>query len=83
MIIREADRIDSRQGQDIGHVPWAATYKALRAAKYDDFITIEAFGRAMPALAAATRVWRDFFPTRESVYREGLKQMQQGWAKAK
>lgn len=66
-----------------GHVPWAATYKALRAAKYDDFITIEAFGRAMPALAAATRVWRDFFPTRESVYREGLKHMQQGWARAK
>jgi D-psicose/D-tagatose/L-ribulose 3-epimerase len=66
-----------------GHVPWAATYKALRAAKYDDFITIEAFGRAMPALAAATRVWRDFFPSRESVYLEGLKNMQQGWARAK
>lgn len=66
-----------------GHVPWAATYKALRAAKYDDFITIEAFGRAMPALAAATRVWRDFFPTRESVYRDGLRNMQQGWARAK
>lgn len=65
-----------------GHVPWEATYKALRTAKYDDWITIEAFGRAMPELAAATRVWRDFFPTRESVYREGLKQMKTGWAKA-
>jgi D-psicose/D-tagatose/L-ribulose 3-epimerase len=66
-----------------GHVPWAATYKALRAAKYDDFVTIEAFGRAMPALAAATRVWRDFFPTRESLCRDGLKNIQQGWARAK
>lgn len=66
-----------------GHVPWAATYKALRKLKYDDWITIEAFGRAMPAVAAATRVWRDFFPTRESVYREGLKQMKTGWAKAR
>jgi D-psicose/D-tagatose/L-ribulose 3-epimerase len=66
-----------------GHVPWDATFKALRAAKYDDFITIEAFGRAMPALAAATRVWRDFFPNREEVYRLGLKHMRQGWAKAK
>lgn len=65
-----------------GHVPWAATYKALRAAKYDGHMTIEAFGRAMPALAAATRVWRDFFPNREQVYREGLKNMKQGWAKA-
>jgi len=65
-----------------GHVPWAATYKALRAAKYDGWLTIEAFGRALPALAAATRVWRDFFPTRESVYRDGFKQMKRGWAGA-
>ena len=53
------------------------------AAKYDGWMTIEAFGRAIPALAAATRVWRDFFPTRDSVYLEGLKQMKQGWARAK
>ncbi len=66
-----------------GHVPWEATYRALRAVNYDDFITIEAFGRALPALAAATRVWRDFFPSRESLYREGLKQMKSGWAKAR
>lgn len=66
-----------------GHVPWPATYQALRAAKYDGFITIEAFGRALPALAAATRVWRDFFPSRESLYRDGLKQMKTGWAKAR
>ncbi|MGB9142821.1 MAG: sugar phosphate isomerase/epimerase family protein [Aestuariivirga sp.] len=66
-----------------GHVPWAATYKALRAAKYDGWITIEAFGRALPALAAATRVWRDFFPTRESVYLDGIRQMKTGWARAK
>ncbi len=38
-----------------GHVPWDATYKALRAAKYDGMLTIEAFGRALPQLAAATR----------------------------
>ena len=66
-----------------GHVPWEATYKALRAAKYDGWLTIEAFGRALPALAAATRVWRDFFPSQESVYLEGLKQMKTGWARAK
>ncbi len=65
-----------------GHVPWAATYKALRAAKYDGWLTIEAFGRAIPALAAATRVWRDFFPNKEEVYRSGYRNMKQGWAKA-
>jgi D-psicose/D-tagatose/L-ribulose 3-epimerase len=65
-----------------GHVPWGETYKALKAAKYDGWMTIEAFGRAIPALAAATRVWRDFFPKPEQVYLEGLKSMKQGWAKA-
>ena len=66
-----------------GHVQWAATYKGLKAAKYDGWLTIEAFGRALPALAAASRVWRDFFPTREGVYRDGLKSMKQGWARAR
>jgi D-psicose/D-tagatose/L-ribulose 3-epimerase len=64
-----------------GHVPLAETYAGLKAAKYDGWMTIEAFGRAMPALAAATRVWRDFFPNREQVYKEGLKNMKQGWAR--
>jgi D-psicose/D-tagatose/L-ribulose 3-epimerase len=65
-----------------GHVPWPETYKALKKTKYDGFLTIEAFGRAMPALAAATRVWRDFAPNPEEVYKFGYKSMKQGWAKA-
>lgn len=65
-----------------GHVPWAETYKSLKAAKYDGWMMIEAFGRSMPALAAATRVWRDYAPNKEQVYKEGLKCMKQGWAKA-
>ena len=65
-----------------GHVPWAATFKALRAAGYDGWLTIEAFGTALPALAAATKVWRDFFPSREEVYEEGLKTIRDGWAAA-
>lgn len=66
-----------------GHVPWDATFKALKAAKYDGWLTIEAFGRAIPALAAATRVWRDFFPNKEEVYKFGLKTMKQGMSKAR
>ena len=66
-----------------GHVPWDETYKALRKAKYDGWLTIEAFGKSLPALAAATRVWRQFYPNTEEVYKFGYKSMKQGWAKAK
>ncbi len=66
-----------------GHVPLAATYKALKSAKYNSNLTIEAFGRALPELAAATRVWRDFFPNRDEVWKKGLINMKQGWARAK
>jgi D-psicose/D-tagatose/L-ribulose 3-epimerase len=65
-----------------GHVPWARTFRALRAAGYDGWLTIEAFGTALPALAAATKVWRDFFPSREEVYEVGLETIRQGWAAA-
>jgi D-psicose/D-tagatose/L-ribulose 3-epimerase len=65
-----------------GHVPWGPTYKALKAVKYDGRLTIEAFGRGIPALAAATRVWRDFFPNKEEVYKFGFKHMKQSWANA-
>lgn len=65
-----------------GHVPWAATMKALKHGGYDGWCAIEAFGRALPALAAATRVWRDFFPNREEVYRFGHDFLRDQWAKA-
>ena len=45
-------------------------------------MTIEAFGRALPALAAATRVWRDLFSQPEEVYTQGLRFMKDSWAKA-
>ena len=46
-----------------GHVPWAATFSALRKSGYDGWLTIESFGRALPALAAATKIWRDLSET--------------------
>ena len=65
-----------------GHVPWAATMKALKQNGYDGWCVIEAFGRALPDLAAATRVWRDFFPNRDEVYQFGGKFLREEWAKA-
>jgi D-psicose/D-tagatose/L-ribulose 3-epimerase len=64
-----------------GHVPFAQHFKALRAVNYDGWLTIEAFGRALPALAAATRVWRDFSPPTQ-VYQEGIRLIRDGWQAA-
>ncbi len=62
-----------------GHIDFANTMRALRGAGYDGWLVIEAFSRALPALAAATRVWRDFFETKEEVYTDGLATMQTTW----
>ena len=40
---------------------------------------IESFGRALPALAAATKVWRDLFAAPEDVYTKGLAFMKSKW----
>jgi len=65
-----------------GHIDWPGTFKALRSGGYDDWLVIEAFGRALPDLAAATRVWRDFFPSADEVYTEGLKFVRKQWKAA-
>jgi D-psicose/D-tagatose/L-ribulose 3-epimerase len=62
-----------------GHVPWEDTFRAVRASGYDGWLTVEAFGRGLPELAAATRVWRDFAESPEAVYREGYRFIRAGW----
>lgn len=56
-----------------GMVHWDETFAALKEVNYDGWMVIEAFGRALPALAAATKVWRDLFPSPEDVYTQGLR----------
>jgi D-psicose/D-tagatose/L-ribulose 3-epimerase len=63
-------------------VRWAEVIPTLRQVGFDGWVVIEAFGRALPALAAATRVWRDLFASPEDVYRGGLKFIKERWAAA-
>jgi len=65
-----------------GHAKIRETIHALRAIGYDGWLTIEAFGRGVPELAAATRVWRDFFASPEEVYTEGIRHIRQCWDEA-
>lgn len=62
-----------------GNLPWAETFSALKASGYDRWLTIEAFGRGLPELAAATRVWRDFAESPEAYYKDGYKFIRESW----
>jgi D-psicose/D-tagatose/L-ribulose 3-epimerase len=66
-----------------GNIPWKKTFAAIRKSGYDDWLTIEAFGRGLKDLAAATKVWRDFAESPEAVYREGFAHIRDHWRKAK
>ncbi|WP_085031445.1 sugar phosphate isomerase/epimerase family protein [Ensifer aridi] len=86
---RNADRIvhvhiseNDRGVPGRGNIPWPETFKAIRASGYDGWLTIEAFGRALKDLAAATKVWRDFFEAPEAVYRDGYRHIRNGWQAA-
>ena len=62
-----------------GHAAIRETIAALKGVGYDGWLTIEAFGKALPELAAATRVWRDFFASPEEVYTEGYSYIRSCW----
>jgi D-psicose/D-tagatose/L-ribulose 3-epimerase len=65
-----------------GHAKIRETITTLQTLGYDGWLTIEAFGRGVPDLAAATRVWRDFFGSEEEVYTEGYALIRQTWDQA-
>ena len=64
-----------------GHVDFAAVFDALKQSKYDGWLTVEAFGQALPDLAAATKVWRPLFVRSEDVYQGAFRLMREGWDK--
>jgi D-psicose/D-tagatose/L-ribulose 3-epimerase len=74
--ISECDRGTPGTGQ----VHWDEVFPALKKAKYDGWLVIEAFGRALPDLAAATKVWRDLFQNPEQVYTQGLRFVKERWS---
>jgi D-psicose/D-tagatose/L-ribulose 3-epimerase len=62
-----------------GHIPFQQVFAALKKGGYDGWLTIEAFGSALPDLAAATKIWRPIFERPEDVYERGYKLMREGW----
>jgi D-psicose/D-tagatose/L-ribulose 3-epimerase len=66
--ISENDR--STPGQ--GAVRWAETFDALAAIHYDGWLTVEAFGLALPEIAAATKIWRRMYQSEQQLTLDAL-----------
>lgn len=65
-----------------GHTPIPQVIAALVAAEYRGWLTVEAFGSALPDLAAATKIWRRLFERPEDVYTGGIAAMRGALAAA-
>jgi D-psicose/D-tagatose/L-ribulose 3-epimerase len=66
--ISENDR--STPGQ--GGVRWDENFDAIVACGYDGWLVIEAFGLALPEIAAATKIWRRMYSDEITLATEGL-----------
>lgn len=75
--ISENDR--STPGQ--GNIDWKANFDALKSIGYDGWLTIEAFGLALPKISAATKIWRRMYDSEEQLARDGLAFMHSQWPK--
>jgi D-psicose/D-tagatose/L-ribulose 3-epimerase len=75
--ISENDR--STPGQ--GNVRWAENFDALAKSGYDGWMVVEAFGLALPSIAAATKIWRRMYQSEEQLAGDALKFMKAETAK--
>jgi len=66
--ISENDRSTPGQGQ----VRWDETFDSLHEIGYDGNMVVEAFGLALPEIAAATKIWRRMYQTEEQLARDAL-----------
>jgi D-psicose/D-tagatose/L-ribulose 3-epimerase len=72
---------NDRSTPGAGIVRWDENFDALREVGYDGWLMIEAFGLALPELAAATKIWRRMFQSEEQLARDGLAFMKSQVAK--
>jgi D-psicose/D-tagatose/L-ribulose 3-epimerase len=70
---------NDRSTPGAGQVRWSENFAALKAAGYDGPLVVEAFGLALPALAAATRIWRRMFDDEFTLATQALAFMRRHW----
>lgn len=62
-----------------GAVDWEETFAALRRAGYEGWLMVEAFGLALPEIAAATKIWRRMYQSEEQLARDSLAFIRSLW----
>ncbi len=63
---------NDRSTPGAGAVRWDETFDALRSINYDGWLMVEAFGLALPEIAAATKIWRRMFDSELQLARDAL-----------
>ncbi|UUO06031.1 sugar phosphate isomerase/epimerase [Blastopirellula sp. J2-11] len=72
---------NDRSTPGTGHVHWDTNFDALKEVGYDGWMVVEAFGLALPEIAAATKIWRKMFSTELDLARDSLAFMKSEVAK--
>lgn len=72
---------NDRSTPGAGGIRWQENFDALKEVGYDGLLVIEAFGLALPEIAAATKIWRRMYESEEQLAKDGLEFMKSEWAK--
>lgn len=72
---------NDRSTPGAGNINWEKNFSGIGQIDYDGWLVIEAFGLALPELAAATRIWRRMFDSELKLAEEGLAFMKSQVAK--
>ncbi|MEW4454659.1 sugar phosphate isomerase/epimerase [Bremerella sp. JC817] len=72
---------NNRATPGTGHVDFDTNFDTLKEVGYDGWMVVEAFGLALPEIAAATKIWRKMFDTELQLAKDGLELMKREVAK--
>lgn len=73
---------NDRSTPGTGQIDWPGIFAALHAVGYDGWLTVEAFGQALPKLAAATCIWRRLYVDEAQLARDAARFSREAWAAA-
>ncbi len=77
MIVHVHISENDRSTPGTGNVHWDENFDTLHEIGYDGWMVVEAFGLALPELAAATKIWRRMYNSEEQLAQDALNFMRE------